>query len=57
MTTSVKRKKLTATMGQMLLALFRIDAGESLIKIARELGVGKQPKPRFTDVLNIIPFF
>ncbi|XP_060855612.1 jerky protein homolog-like [Metopolophium dirhodum] len=39
MATSVKRKKVTVTMEQKLHALFRIDAGESLIKIAQELGV------------------
>jgi len=42
MTTSVKRKKVTVTMEQKLQALFCIDAGESLTKIAHELGVGKQ---------------
>ena len=39
---ATKRKKVTVTMEQKLQALFRIDAGESLTKIAQELGVGKQ---------------
>ncbi|XP_025425198.1 jerky protein homolog-like [Sipha flava] len=42
MTTSVKRKKVTETMEQKLQALFRIDAGESLTKIAQELGVASK---------------
>jgi hypothetical protein len=42
MTTSVKRKKMTVAMEQILQALFHIDAGESLTKIAYELVVGEQ---------------
>jgi len=42
MTTSVKRRKVTVAMEQKLQTLFRIDAGESLTKIAQELRVGKQ---------------
>ena len=37
---ATKRNKVTVTMEQKLQALFRIDAGESLTKIAQGLGVG-----------------
>ena len=38
----IKRKKVTVTIEEKLQAWFRIDAGESLAKMAQELGVGKQ---------------
>jgi len=37
MTTLIKRKKVTVTIEQKLQDLFRIDAGESLTKIAYDL--------------------
>nr|CAI5824570.1 unnamed protein product [Callosobruchus analis] len=39
---STKRKKVTVTIEQKLQALLRIDAGETLTRIATDLGVGKQ---------------